>query len=80
MLRTFRQHNIRVIKLLDGPWDFAKDPLNVGLEEKWFERFPHSPQTLYVPSCWNNELGMYEYEGAGWYRKKSCWPVSSMFG
>ncbi|AIQ45512.1 beta-glucuronidase [Paenibacillus sp. FSL R7-0273] len=70
MLRTFRQHNIRVTELLDGPWDFVKDPLNAGLEEKWFERFPHSPQTLYVPSCWNNELGMYEYEGVGWYRKK----------
>jgi beta-glucuronidase len=45
-----------------------QDPLNAGLREKWFERFPHSPLSLPVPSCWNNELGMYEYEGVGWYR------------
>lgn len=70
MLRTFRQHQIRRTELLDGPWDFAQDPLNAGVQEKWYERFPHSSQSLYVPSCWNNELGMYEYEGVAWYRKK----------
>lgn len=70
MLRTFREHQIRRTELLDGPWDFMKDPLNAGIQEKWHERFPYSPLPLYVPSCWNNELGMYDYEGIGWYRKK----------
>ncbi|MEK4480908.1 MULTISPECIES: glycoside hydrolase family 2 TIM barrel-domain containing protein [Paenibacillus] len=70
MLRTFSEYQIRRTALLDGPWDFMKDPLNTGVQEKWFERFPHSWQSLYVPSCWNNELGMYDYEGVGWYRKK----------
>lgn len=70
MLRTFRQHDIRRTALLDGPWDFLTDPLNTGNKDKWFERFPHSSKSLPVPSCWNNELGLYEYEGVGWYRTK----------
>ncbi|WP_246188149.1 glycoside hydrolase family 2 TIM barrel-domain containing protein [Paenibacillus tengchongensis] len=55
---------------MDGSWDFAKDPLNVGVQEHWFERFPQDRQSVYVPSCWNNELGLFEYEGVGWYRTR----------
>jgi beta-glucuronidase len=69
LLRTFQEHHIRTTELLIGPWDFLKDPGNVGLQEKWFERFPHASQSMYVPSCWNNELNLYDYEGAAWYRK-----------
>ncbi|WP_150271410.1 glycoside hydrolase family 2 protein [Paenibacillus tepidiphilus] len=70
MIRTFREHQLRRTELLDGPWDFAKDPENVGIQEKWYERFPQDTQSLYVPSCWNNELGLYDYEGVGWCRTK----------
>ncbi|MFX3632223.1 MAG: glycoside hydrolase family 2 protein [Candidatus Pristimantibacillus sp.] len=71
MLRTFKEHHIRTTDLLDGPWYFEKDPCNVGLQEKWLERFPHaSSQSMYVPSCWNNELSLFDYEGVAWYRKK----------
>lgn len=69
MVRTFREHHTRRTELLDGPWDFVKDPLNIGVQDKWYNRFPHPSQSVYVPSCWNNELGLYEYEGIGWYRK-----------
>ena len=69
MLRTFREHHIRTSELLDGPWDFQKDPCNEGLEEKWYERFPQAAQSMYVPACWNNELNLYDYEGVAWYRK-----------
>jgi beta-glucuronidase len=69
LLRTFQEHHIRTTELLNGPWEFIKDPGNVGLQEKWFERFPHASQSMYVPSCWNNELNLYDYEGVGWYRK-----------
>jgi beta-glucuronidase len=69
LLRTFQEHHIRRSEILDGPWDFVKDPLHVGIQEKWFERFPHSPQPMYVPSCWNNELNLFDYVGIAWYRK-----------
>ncbi|MCK9861097.1 glycoside hydrolase family 2 TIM barrel-domain containing protein [Paenibacillus sp. ATY16] len=70
MIRTFPEHHIRKTTLLDGPWDFIRDPENKGRQEKWFERFPHAEKSLYVPSCWNNELHLYDYEGIAWYRKK----------
>ncbi|WP_159881773.1 glycoside hydrolase family 2 protein [Paenibacillus puerhi] len=69
MLRTFQEHHIRQTELLDGPWDFAADPGNVGMQEKWFERFPHENRSLYVPGCWNNELNLFDYEGVAWYKK-----------
>lgn len=69
-MRTFREHHIRHTDWLDGPWDFVKDPGNNGLQDQWFERFPHESRPIYVPSCWNNELSLFEYEGVAWYRKK----------
>ncbi|WP_159884799.1 hypothetical protein [Paenibacillus puerhi] len=41
----------------------------MGIELKWFERFPHAPQKMYVPACWNNELFLCDYEGVAWYRR-----------
>jgi beta-glucuronidase len=70
MLRTFDEHHIRATQLLNGPWEFKTDPSNEGIQEKWFERFPHATQSLYVPSCWNNELNLFDYKGVAWYRKK----------
>lgn len=69
MLRTFQEHHIRKTSLLDGPWDFVLDPENVGLKEKWFARFPQPVKSIYVPSCWNNGLHMYDYEGVAWFRR-----------
>jgi beta-glucuronidase len=70
MPRTFREHEIRQTELLDGPWDFVKDAHNQGLQASWFARFPHEHTAVYVPSCWNNELSLFDYEGVAWYRKK----------
>jgi Beta-galactosidase/beta-glucuronidase len=69
LIRTFQEHHIRTTMLLDGPWDFVRDPENKGLQDKWFERFPHVEKSLYVPSCWNNELYLFDYEGIAWYRR-----------
>jgi beta-galactosidase/beta-glucuronidase len=38
------------------------------MDEKWFKHFPKPTHSMYVPSCWNNELNLYDYEGAAWYR------------
>ncbi|UKS27569.1 beta-glucuronidase [Paenibacillus sp. HWE-109] len=68
MIRTFHQHHLRHTRLLDGLWDFVTDPGQIGLTEQWYTQFPAQSQKLVVPSCWNNELGLYEYIGAAWYR------------
>ncbi|MDD9271368.1 glycoside hydrolase family 2 protein [Paenibacillus sp. GCM10023248] len=68
MRRTFVQHIARQTRSLDGVWDFVTDPGNAGISEEWFINFPSDSRKLVVPSCWNNELGLFEYIGAAWYR------------
>lgn len=67
MIRLFKQHTLRKTFLLDGLWSFKTDPDKKGFEEKWFEKFPQDCKDMVVPSCWNNELDLYHYEGAAWY-------------
>jgi len=68
MLRTFSQHIKRESILLDRHWDFTVDAENRGIEEQWFIQFPQQYRKMYVPGCWNNEIGLYDYEGVAWYR------------
>lgn len=68
MIRTFQEHVRRSTRLLDGSWDFTTDPDDIGLKQRWFEQFPDSSRSLYVPSCWNNEMQLFDYEGVAWYR------------
>lgn len=68
MIRTFTQHVKRESILLDGHWDFAVDADNRGVQEEWFNHFPEQKRKMYVPGCWNNEIGLYDYEGVAWYR------------
>jgi beta-glucuronidase len=68
MIRTFSQHVKRECMLLDGHWDFAVDAHNRGVQEQWFIQFPQQHRKMYVPGCWNNEMGLYDYEGVAWYR------------
>jgi len=51
-------------------WKFITDPDRKGFKEHWFKNFPESSVDIVVPSCWNNELGLYEYEGLAWYATK----------
>ncbi|UJF34413.1 glycoside hydrolase family 2 protein [Paenibacillus hexagrammi] len=68
MIRTFDEHVLRSTQLLNKLWDFKLDPLDHGVQERWFESFPSEYDQMPVPACWNNELGKFEYEGAAWYR------------
>jgi beta-glucuronidase len=65
--RLFPRHKQRRIFSLDGLWKFKTDPEALGLNEKWYELFPKDACDIVVPSCWNNELGLYDYEGIAWY-------------
>lgn len=70
MNRTFDTHMKRQIRNLEGLWDFAADPEDRGLKENWSRQFPADHAQMYVPGCWNNELGLYDYRGAAWYRTR----------
>lgn len=68
MNRAFMDHAVRQCRNLDGLWDFATDPEDIGLSQDWQKQFPDDHGQMYVPACWNNELGLYDYRGAAWYR------------
>ena len=68
MNRLFKRTNYTKYFLLDKMWDFVFDPDNKGLDEKWYESFPENSCRIPVPSCWNMDLGKFDYEGTAWYR------------
>lgn len=68
MQRLFENHKIRYQKSLDGSWQFATDPKNVGVDEGWYNNIPNST-TVTVPSVWNTQFGLLEYEGVAWYSR-----------
>jgi len=68
MHRTFREHVKRRTAYLDGLWEFRTDPRDEGIRDEWYRQFPAPERRMAVPSCWNNDIGLYDYEGAAWYR------------
>lgn len=69
MRRLFNQHKIRKSIDLNGRWSFKLDPDNIGREEGWWKPWSDGEDVI-VPSCWNNELGLLNYEGAAWYQRE----------
>lgn len=69
MHRLFTEHIIRNVQSLDGIWKFAIDPEDVGERQNWQQKLPGGEQVT-VPSVWNSQLGLLEYEGAAWYEKE----------
>jgi len=67
MSRLFKTHNIRKTFSQNGLWEFKTDPNREGETQKWYIDFPKDCTSMMVPSCWNNEMGFYEYEGIAWY-------------
>ena len=66
MKRLFNEHLKRNVITLSGAWRFATDPKNAGLDNGWQNGLPKY-ETVIVPSVWNGELGMLNYEGLAWY-------------
>lgn len=64
MLRTFSEHKIRLVKAMDGLWQFTTDP----------ERRDHSAlpseysRSIYVPSAWEMLPGLEKYRGRAWFK------------
>ena len=69
MNRLFDQHKIRKTVDLNGNWKFKLDPDNIGIDNCWFNGLTDA-ETVIVPSCWNNELRLLNYEGVAWYQKE----------
>lgn len=69
MNRLFTEHIVRAVQSLDGIWNFAIDPEDVGEDRGWCKSLPRSEKVT-VPSVWNSLLGLLEYEGAAWYEKE----------
>ena len=70
MRRTFDEHITRKVTSLDGQWRFVTDPEDCGESLGYASALPEKAVRVEVPSCWNNELGLLEYEGAAWYEKE----------
>ena len=70
MRRLFDEHKKRKVIDLNGKWEFKLDPKNIGREEGWQNRWENDGETVIVPSCWNNELRLLNYEGAAWYQRE----------
>ncbi len=68
MDRLFKRSNTIKWFKLDKFWDFCLDPNEQGKDAKWYEQFPEKTDKMYVPACWNNTLGLYQYEGTAWYK------------
>ena len=69
MARLFNEHIVRQVQSLDGAWHFCADRKDQGETEGWEKGIP-SARTVAVPSVWNCESGLLDYEGAAWYEKK----------
>ena len=68
MKRLFKEHETRKVIDLDGEWKFLIDPQNEGEAQNWQNGLPGG-QSVIVPSVWNNELGLLNYTGCGWYER-----------
>ncbi|MBM4149918.1 MAG: beta-glucuronidase [Lentisphaerae bacterium] len=65
MLRTFSEHEVRIVEALDGLWEFV-----TAAERKDGGRLPKTyPHRLHVPGCWEMAPGFEAYRGKAWYRR-----------
>ncbi|MCK4417233.1 MAG: hypothetical protein KAV99_03620, partial [Candidatus Latescibacteria bacterium] len=69
-IQNRRQEMPRENVSLDGQWQIALDPGNVGKQEKWFAENVSGLQfqEIRVPSCWEEKFPF--YDGVGWYQRK----------
>lgn len=70
MERLFQKSIKRVRLCLNGQWDICYDPDQRG--ERLGYQTGHFAQghPVYVPSCWNFDLGRYDYFGTVWYSRR----------
>jgi len=84
MHRTFITSTTRKCTYLDGTWDFAADPHDLGLGAGWYDRFPQDCVPMWIPGVWNTSRPYLNYEGVGWFRTRlslrECAAAAISFG
>ena len=57
---------------LHGEWTFGLDPVNVGVEQEWFQAtFPSERwDKVTVPHCYSIDPRYHYYTGTAWYFKR----------
>lgn len=63
---------------LNGPWRFAFDPANTGIDARWFDKHDYL-QTIIVPYPWQAPLsGIHapDYQGVAWYERDIPMPAA----
>ena len=68
MIRLFDEHLKRKVTVLDGAWMAEADP-NCDGEARGLSAALQNPHRVTVPSVWNTELSMLEYEGVVFYAR-----------
>ncbi len=63
----------RRVVSLNGIWDLAFDPRNLGRRQRWWSRFPARTEKAPVPGVW--EQVRPGYDGVGWYRTRFASPT-----
>lgn len=64
---------------LSGRWEFALDPDDRGVGEKWqLTGGPEKWGEIVVPGCWQAQGYGTDYHGIGWYRRKFTVPEEWM--
>lgn len=76
-MALFPQRNeFRDFRKISGIWKFEKDPMNQGVEEKWFNGLKKY-QNIAVPGSWNDQFAdMRDYRDWVWYETESYIPSS----
>lgn len=69
MARFFDEHQQRRVSLLDGTWKFKIDRADEG-EANGIYKSELCGESVTVPSVWNTDISLLEYEGVCWYEKK----------
>jgi beta-glucuronidase len=77
MERLFQTSVLRKRISLNGQWQKCYDPEGCGGQQGYQAGYFPGDSTAYVPSCWNFDLGRYDYSGPVWYARKFITAQSS---
>jgi len=75
MERLFQKSVKRSSICLNGQWNITFDPDNNGESLGYPEGKALSGDPVYVPSCWNFDMGRYDYMGCVWYSRTFVTPI-----
>lgn len=71
----------RIVKELDGTWQFKLDPEKIGEENRWFRAETAFPNKIIVPGAWDvqgygkeTDKLRHNYIGKAWYKKEILIP------